>query len=246
MRLTLGWQWPAILALMAGSAVCLAGKDEAVKEAETQPPQASAAPEGKPAAAESSERKRHRELAEQYGAEVADAIQAGTILKDMTMEQVLLARGAPDRKEVIPPDAELWHYTAGEVAFSGGKVSYVSQASKTGEPSPSQAPTAVQTPRPKPRERPERTDAAPLPALKVTDSGLVNTPGDGFLALRSEPTTQSGIRYAKIPHHTPLRLEECVFSFAKERWCKTTFQGRAGWVLEKYVNRQSGSSHSKE
>ena len=151
MRPTLRRHWPAILVLMAGSAVCLAEKDEAVEGAETQSPPVSAAPEGKPAVVESPEQKRHRELAEQYGAEVADAIQAGTVLKDMTMEQVLMVRGAPDRKEVIPPDAELWHYTAGEVAFSGGKVSYVSQASKTGEPSPSQAPTAVQTPRPKPR-----------------------------------------------------------------------------------------------
>lgn len=59
-------------------------------------------------------------------AEIVAAIQAGRVLKDMTMPQVLQARGEPMRKEVIPPDAELWHYAGGEVAFSEGKVSYVS------------------------------------------------------------------------------------------------------------------------
>ncbi len=59
-------------------------------------------------------------------AEIVAAIQAGTVLKDMTMPQALQARGEPMRKEVIPPDAELWHYAEGEVAFSAGKVSYVS------------------------------------------------------------------------------------------------------------------------
>ena len=46
------------------------------------------------------------------------------------MEQVLLARGDPVRKEMIPPDAELWYYADGEVAFSGGRVSYVSLESE--------------------------------------------------------------------------------------------------------------------
>lgn len=66
--------------------------------------------------------------------EIAAAIRTGKVIKDMTMEQVMQSRGAPDRKEVIPPDAELWHYPAGEVAFSAGKVSYVSLAPKSEPP----------------------------------------------------------------------------------------------------------------
>ena len=194
MRPTLRRHWPAILVLMAGSAVCLAEKDEAVEGAETQSPPVSAAPEGKPAVVESPEQKRHRELAEQYGAEVADAIQAGTVLKDMTMEQVLMVRGAPDRKEVIPPDAELWHYTTSEVAFSGGKVSYVSLAAKT-EPPPSQTPRAVQTPRPKPRERLERTDTvqAPAPEIAVGDSYIYTSidPNDPSSSVSTRRTVTS-------------------------------------------------------
>jgi hypothetical protein len=56
---------------------------------------------------------------------LAEAIGAGTVLKEMTVDQVLSARGEPLRKQVIPPDAELWHYADGEVAFSSGRISYV-------------------------------------------------------------------------------------------------------------------------
>ena len=43
----------------------------------------------------------------------------------MTPEQVLSARGESLRKESIPPEAKLWHYAEGEVAFSKGAVTYV-------------------------------------------------------------------------------------------------------------------------
>ena len=61
-----------------------------------------------PAAAKPPAEARRAEFAATYGAAAADAILAGVVRIDMTMEQVLLARGAPSRKEVIPPDTELW------------------------------------------------------------------------------------------------------------------------------------------
>ena len=66
------------------------------------------------------------DLTQKYGQAIADAIYSGVVLKDMTMEQVVLARGAPEKKEAIPPNAELWHFDAGEVAFDNGRVTYVS------------------------------------------------------------------------------------------------------------------------
>lgn len=130
----------AALILAAGSTVCLSVDGTGSGAQGTPAAQPSAASESMPAADqpradESPEQARRRELTAQHGAEVADAILAGTVLKEMTMEQVLLARGAPSRKELIPPEIELWHYATGEVAFSGGKVSYVSLAAKT-EPPP--------------------------------------------------------------------------------------------------------------
>jgi TPR repeat protein len=56
---------------------------------------------------------------------IVDPLKAGPVVSGMTMEQVLSVRGAPTHKEVIPPDMELWHYPASEVAFQNGKVSYV-------------------------------------------------------------------------------------------------------------------------
>lgn len=73
------------------------------------------------AADESPEHAWRNQLAEEHGAEVAEAIQSRTVLVGMTPEQVLQAHGAPARKEVIPPDAELWHYADGEVAFADGQ-----------------------------------------------------------------------------------------------------------------------------
>ena len=65
--------------------------------------------------------------------------------------------------------------------------------------------------------------------------GVVTAPNDGFLALRSEPSTTQGVRLAKIPHNTEIGLSECVSVSPAERWCKTTYRGSAGWVLDRYV-----------
>lgn len=73
------------------------------------------------------------------------------------------------------------------------------------------------------------------PSLAFGGTAIVNAPGDGFLALRSEPTTQNGIRIAKIPHGTQLTLGDCVSSSAKDPWCKTTYHGQSGWVLGRFL-----------
>lgn len=83
------------------------------------------------------------------------------------------------------------------------------------------------------------------PTLAFGEEAIVHTPSDGFLALRSEPTTQSGIRIAKIPHGAQLTVGDCVFSSAKARWCKTTYQGQSGWILYRYLvsGSQASSTH---
>lgn len=72
------------------------------------------------------------------------------------------------------------------------------------------------------------------PVWAYGDRVIVNTPGDGFLALRSEPTTKSGRRLAKIPHGTMLQLGVCQPT-PSGSWCQTSFQGLTGWVLDRYV-----------
>lgn len=71
-------------------------------------------------------------------------------------------------------------------------------------------------------------------------TAVVNTPGDGFLALRSEPSASTGVRLAKIPHATPLSLGDCVATSETGRWCRTTYKGQSGWVLERYLSKRAG------
>lgn len=85
--------------------------------------------------------------------------------------------------------------------------------------------------------------AALLPAhagnLGAGEPATVNTPGDGFLALRSEPSTQHGRRLLKIPHGTMLTLGRCVAAAGEDRWCRTSYADKTGWVFERYVLRDT-------
>lgn len=76
----------------------------------------------------------------------------------------------------------------------------------------------------------------------VTDGepATVNTPGDGFLALRSEPSTQRGRRLLKIPHGTVLTLERCVAAAGNDAWFQANYANKNGWVFDRYVLRDTG------
>ena len=65
---------------------------------------------------------------------------------------------------------------------------------------------------------------------------VVTTPGDGFLALRSEASTQRGRRLIKIPHGTVLSLKACDSATARDAWCRTTYEGKRGWVYNRYLS----------
>ncbi len=75
---------------------------------------------------------------------------------------------------------------------------------------------------------------------ELAETAIVNTPGDGFLALRSEPSTSTGTRLAQVPHGTRLDLGECVSPSTKGRWCRTQFEGQRGWVFERYLTKAAG------
>jgi len=66
----------------------------------------------------------------------------------------------------------------------------------------------------------------------------VNAPADGFLSLRSEPSTKRGRRLAKIPHGTRLKLKRCNVAADGYHWCGTTYQGQKGWVADRYLSRE--------
>ena len=68
----------------------------------------------------------------------------------------------------------------------------------------------------------------------------VNSPGDGFLALRSEPDAEYGERIAKIPHGATVELNNCERSKVTigshtGRWCQVTYQGQTGYVFDAFL-----------
>lgn len=69
----------------------------------------------------------------------------------------------------------------------------------------------------------------------------VNSPGDGYLALRSEPDAEMGERLAQIPHGSVITLENCEKEMVKiggrtGRWCMVTYRGQTGWVFDAWLD----------
>lgn len=80
----------------------------------------------------------------------------------------------------------------------------------------------------------------PMPnQSKTTTSARVNSPSDGFLALRSLPSSEAGDRIAKIPHGATVSIGGCgpVISTARRsgRWCQASYNGYSGWVYDAYL-----------
>ena len=68
----------------------------------------------------------------------------------------------------------------------------------------------------------------------------VNSPGDGFLALRDEPDAETGTLLAKIPHGAVVNLENCekqqtTVAGRKGRWCMVTYRGETGYVFDAWL-----------
>lgn len=66
-----------------------------------------------------------------------------------------------------------------------------------------------------------------------------NSSGDGFLALRSEPNSESGYRIAKIPHGAELTVIACpkLSNVGKMagRWCQVIYNGQSGWAFDGFM-----------
>lgn len=69
----------------------------------------------------------------------------------------------------------------------------------------------------------------------------VNTPGDGFLALKDKPcTAPCGKTLLRIPHTTRLELGTCTgkeerIDGANGQWCQTRYAETAGWVFDGFT-----------
>jgi hypothetical protein len=85
----------------------------------------------------------------------------------------------------------------------------------------------------------------PLPSVKQVDDRIVtvNSPRDGYLALKTEPCiAPCGTMLLKIPHGTKLTLGTCKNNFEvadrrRGRWCYTSYGGNTGWIFDAFVTR---------
>lgn len=81
-----------------------------------------------------------------------------------------------------------------------------------------------------------------LPANRATYPVVtVNSPRDGYLALKSEPcVAPCGATLLKIPHGTRLSLGTCKDNFEvadrrRGRWCYVSYGGQTGWIFDGFV-----------
>lgn len=79
-----------------------------------------------------------------------------------------------------------------------------------------------------------------IPMTGETRTGTVDSPNDGFLALRSLPSSEIGARLTKIPHGSTVTIGICGPAVApgkrKGRWCQASYGGYSGWIFDGYIN----------
>ena len=92
-------------------------------------------------------------------------------------------------------------------------------------------------------QKPNSPVQPPPPAAPPSNSGKTahaNSPGDGFLALRSEPNSESGYRLAKIPHGAALTVFDCPkpsnVGKISGRWCRVNYNGESGWAFDGFMS----------
>jgi len=80
------------------------------------------------------------------------------------------------------------------------------------------------------------TYATPKP---TATTARANSPRDGFLALRSEPDSETGERITKIPHGASLTVLGCpipaIVGKTRGRWCQVSYNGQSGWAFDAFM-----------
>lgn len=73
----------------------------------------------------------------------------------------------------------------------------------------------------------------------TTTTARGNSPSDGFLALRSLPSSELGARILKIPHGATVTIGACgpvVRPVSRSgRWCQASYNGSSGWVFDAFL-----------
>ncbi|MBX7174062.1 MAG: SH3 domain-containing protein [Pyrinomonadaceae bacterium] len=72
-------------------------------------------------------------------------------------------------------------------------------------------------------------------STKIT--ARVNSPNDGFLALRTAPSAEDGERILQIPHGATVTVLACLPAAKgkKGRWCRVDYDGSSGWAFDGFL-----------
>jgi hypothetical protein len=75
------------------------------------------------------------------------------------------------------------------------------------------------------------------PKVPTVTTAKVNSPGDGFLALRTGPSSETGERIMEIPHGAAVTVLACQSAAKgkKGKWCKVNYNGNAGWAFDGFL-----------
>jgi hypothetical protein len=75
------------------------------------------------------------------------------------------------------------------------------------------------------------------PKVPTVTTAKVNSPGDGFLALRTGPSSSTGDRILEIPHGATVTVLACQSAAKgkKGKWCKVNYNGNAGWAFDGFL-----------
>ena len=83
---------------------------------------------------------------------------------------------------------------------------------------------------------PVETFSPPKPSV---NTARANSPRDGFLALRSEPNSETGYRITQIPHGATLTVLGCPkpsnIGKMTGRWCQVIYNGQSGWAFDAFM-----------
>ena len=87
-------------------------------------------------------------------------------------------------------------------------------------------------------------DFSDIPGLGGT--ATVNSPKDGFLALRNLPNADYGERIAKIPHGATVSIFSCAdqtvtIDTRTGHWCMISYNQQVGWVFDPWLIKNSKS-----
>lgn len=74
------------------------------------------------------------------------------------------------------------------------------------------------------------------PSIKIA---TVYSPNDGYLALRTAPSSSTGSQILKIPHGDTVTVGNCLTVKKADgksgRWCRVVYDGQEGWAFDGFL-----------